>query len=434
MPSPHVRIVTMNNEMFIPYIATICFALAVLHTFSVKWFQSLAQKYQEGSIGENFFHLLGEVEVVFGIWAGIFIVIFMINSGFHDAISYLESRNFTEPMFVFVIMTVCASKPILELTKIIISVSGRLIPVHRTIGYYIATLVIGPLLGSLITEPAAMTVTALILMKSFFERSVSDKFRYATLGLLFVNVSIGGTLTPFAAPPVLMVAAKWNWDLSFMLTHFGWKAFIAILISTLIFAYKFRSEIASVELESDKVEKSLGIPGWVTGLHLLLLSAIVFSAHYMVLFVCLFLLFLGIASVTKEYQNELKVKEALLVGFFLGGLVVLGGYQSWWLQPLLVGLNSGTLYLGAALLTAITDNAALTYLGSQVENLSEFSKYVLVAGSVVGGGLTVIANAPNPAGYSILNSSFGSQGISAKALFVNALLPTAIAGFCFWFL
>ena len=57
------------------------------------------------------------------------------------------------------------------------------------------------------------------------------------------------------------------------------------------------------------------------------------------------------------------------------------------------------LFFGAAALTAITDNAALTYLGSLVEDISDQSKYSLVAGAVAGGGLTVIANAPNPAGF-----------------------------------
>ncbi len=47
-------------------------------------------------------------------------------------------------------------------------------------------------------------------------------------------------------------------------------------------------------------------------------------------------------------------------------------------------------------LTAITDNAALTYPGSLIDSMSVEAKYMLVAGAVTGGGLTVIANAPNP--------------------------------------
>ncbi len=422
----------MSEQQIISYGASLFFALAVIHTFLVKYFQELAHKFPDGSPGENLFHLLGEVEVVFGIWAGLFIVFFMAVSGFEKPIEYLQARNFTEPMFVFAIMTICATRPILMLSEKLIRLKGKLLPLHQTIGFYFATLTAGPLLGSFITEPAAMTVTALILLKSFYQKKISTELKYATLGLLFVNVSIGGTLTPFAAPPVLMVAPKWNWDFVFMFTHFGWKAICAVFLSTSIVTYRFRREL--IEIQTDEASKQVNVPIWVIAVHLLFLVATVLSSHYLVLFMGLFLFFLGVAMVTKEYQDEIKIKEALLVGFFLGGLVVLGGYQSWWLEPILSRLTALPLYLGAMGLTAFTDNAAITYLGSQVQGLTEFSKYALVAGSVVGGGLTVIANAPNPAGYSTLNGSFGKDGISPLLLFKSALVPTLIAAICFWFL
>ncbi|MGE3973542.1 MAG: putative Na+/H+ antiporter [Bdellovibrionales bacterium] len=424
----------MSAPSVVHYVATGCFALAVLHTFSVKYFQSISHKYSEGSVGENLFHLLGEVEVVFGIWAGLFILYFMADEGMKPTIAYLESRNFTEPIFVFVIMTMCASRPILELSEKVIRLFGQSLPLNRVIGFYASTLIVGPILGSFITEPAAMTVTALILLKSYYNKDITDQLRYATLGLLFVNVSIGGTLTPYAAPPVLMVAQKWNWDLTFMFSNFGWKAVVAIVLSTSFVTYRFRKELA--RLETDKTVKSVAYqtPLWVSLLHLIILFAIVIAAHHMVLFVGIFLFFLGVAAVTKEYHDDLRIREALLVGFFLGGLVILGGYQNWWLEPILSRLTALPLYLGSMSLTAFTDNAAITYLGSQVVGLSDISKYALVAGSVVGGGLTVIANAPNPAGYSTLNSSFGPDGISSVGLFISALIPTIISGVCFWFL
>lgn len=424
----------MNQLELVPYIGTACFALAIAHTFAVKFFQEIAHKYPEGSVGENLFHLLGEVEVVFGIWAGLFFAAFLLIAGPKEAIAYLENRNYTEPIFVFVIMTICASKPILSLSEMLIKCVGHVLPLNGNLGFYVAILTVGPLLGSFITEPAAMTVTALVLLRNLYEKKISDKLKYATLGLLFVNVSIGGTLTPYAAPPVLMVAPKWNWNLAFMLTHFGWKAIVAVIVSTGLVAYRFRKEISGTNLVFNPKKSTIKIPSWIYLLHILLLIGVVLSSHHMVLFVGIFLFFLGLANVTREYQETLKIKESLLVGFFLGGLVILGGQQNWWLEPLLSRLSALPLYLGAMGLTAFTDNAAITYLGSQVEGLSEMSKYALVAGSVVGGGLTVIANAPNPAGYSTLNSSFGNDGISPALLFLSALLPTIVAGFCFWFL
>ena len=314
----------------------------------------------------------------------------------------------------------------------IIGVS-KLLPFGEKFSFYVAALIMGPILGSFITEPAAMTVTALILQKNFYSKDMSTKFKYATLGLLFVNVSIGGTLTHFAAPPVLMVAGKWGWGISHMIGSFGYKAAIAVIIGTAITAFRFRKELAGkFDLRPDNKEH-MTPTWWITLTHVVFLAIVVATAHHMVVFMGAFLFFLGFATVTQEYQDRIKLKESLLVGFFLGGLVVLGSLQRWWLEPLLASLDTMPLYLGSTALTGITDNAALTYLGSLVE-LSEVQKYYLVAGAVTGGGLTVIANAPNPAGFGILKPNFGKDGISPLGLLKAALLPTAIALIAFRFL
>ena len=148
----------------------------------------------------------------------------------------------------------------------------------------------------------------------------------------------------------------------------------------------------------------------------------------------LFLFFLGYTEAYPHYQDPLLLREGLLVAFFLAGLVVLGGQQKWWLQPLLASLNADALFFGSTALTAITDNAALTYLGSLVDGISDTAKYALVAGAVTGGGLTVIANAPNPAAFAILGIGFDEQTINPLILFFWALPPTAVASICFWLL
>ena len=143
---------------------------------------------------------------------------------------------------------------------------------------------------------------------------------------------------------------------------------------------------------------------------------------------------MGIATAYSAHQDRLILREGLLVAFFLGGLVVLGGQQQWWLQPLLVNMSSDAVFYGATALTAITDNAALTYLGSLVEGLSDEFKYSLVAGAVTGGGLTIIANAPNPAGVAILRRYFDEGAVSPTGLLVSALLPTLVALLAFRYL
>ncbi|NBX20159.1 MAG: hypothetical protein EBR58_01665, partial [Betaproteobacteria bacterium] len=150
-----------------------------------------------------------------------------------------------------------------------------------------------------------------------------------------------------------------------------------------------------------------------------------------VLFLGLFLFFLGYTQAYARFQSPLILKEGLLVGFFLAGLVVLGGMQQWWLQPIVSSLAPTELFFGALVLTAVTDNAALTYLGSLIQGITPAAQYMLVAGAVAGGGLTVIANAPNPAGVALLRQGFEDQSIGAGGLLLGALLPTAVAAACF---
>lgn len=413
--------------------ATVLFVLAVLHTFSVKHFAHWAHKFPPGSIPENSLHFLAETEVVFGLWAAVLFLCIAVIEGSADAAAhYIEHLNFTEPKFVLVVMVVAATRPVVALAEGFLVVTARLLPLKPGLAFYISALAIGPLLGSFITEPAAMTLLAIVLKRRYFDQGISRRLAYATLGLLFVNISIGGTLTHFAAPPVLMVAQTWGWDSQFMLTHFGWRAVLSTILSTATMALIFRQELAAIEpVPSD----SSPVPIWLTLLHLLSLALVVFFAHHPDVFFGVFMLFLGLTAATHEYQDELKLREGLLVGFFLAGLVTLGSLQEYWLRPLISNLNGSMLYFGATGLTAITDNAALTYLGSLVEGIKPDLQYALVAGAVSGGGLTVIANAPNPAGVGILQTAkaFNDEGISPLRLFLGALPPTLFAIVCFWF-
>jgi hypothetical protein len=413
--------------------ATGLFALAVLHTFLIKNFHHLAMRCRPGSVQANILHMLGEIEIVFGVWAGLLVASVFLFNGKMKAIQYLEGLNFTEPIFVFAIMTVAATRPIIQFATSLIDICSRWIFLPARVAFYLVSLIIGPLLGSFITEPASMTVTALILRDRYFTPAVSDRFRHVTLAVLFVNVSIGGVLTPFAAPPILMVASTWQWDLGFMVSHFGWKALLAVIINAVLATVYLYKEIRD-SADDPLAVASQPSPRWLCALHLAALAAIATVMHHPVVFMGVFLYFLGLTYVTRQYQDEIQLKGSLLVAFFLAGLVVLGGPQSWWLEPLIGTMKPLALFGGATLLTAFTDNAAITYLGSRLPGVSEAFKYALVAGAVAGGGLTVIANAPNPAGFSILQSKFGPEGINPVRLFRSALIPTFIAMICFWLL
>ncbi|MFL6656789.1 MAG: putative Na+/H+ antiporter [Massilia sp.] len=406
----------------IELIAAIVFALALAHTFATKYFERLAERFPRHA---GLFHFLGEVEVVFGLWAVVLLVAMAIANGGAQAIQYAETRTYTEPLFVFVIMVVAASRPVLETIRGLIAMVARLCPLPTPLVSVWLCLALVPLLGSLITEPAAMTLAALMLGPQLFraDRGMPEWMKYAALGVLFVNISIGGTLTSFAAPPVLMVVAAWHWDSVFMATTFGWKAALAVLVNATALTFVLRKQLRS---EADATSAPR-IPILVAAIHLAFLAAVVGFAHHPVIFVGLFLFFLGFTKAYEQFQNPLILKEGLLVGFFLAGLVVLGGMQQWWLQPLVSRLSPDALFVGATALTAVTDNAALTYLGSLIVGISDAAKYMLVAGAVAGGGLTVIANAPNPAGVALLRAGFEDGSIGVGAMLLGALPPTLVA-------
>jgi hypothetical protein len=412
---------------FIEISATVIFGIAILHTFTAHHFEHLAKRHPEHA---GIWHLLGEVEVVFGFWAMVLVAVIAFHLGTKGAITYLESRSFTEPAFVFVIMVIAASRPVLDFAGATMRFVARLLPLPAATAYYLTALSLGPLLGSLITEPAAMTLTALLLREQFFGNKAPVRFMYVTLGVLFVNVSIGGVLTNFAAPPVVMVAETWGWSSGFMMATFGWKALAAVLINAVGATFLFRQHLKDIPRLSSGTAR-LEVPIWTIAVTLAFLGAVVAFIHHPVVFLALFMFFLGFCEAYKRQYGKLILREGLMVGFFLAGLVVLGGQQRWWLQPLLTDMAPGVLFVGATLLTAVTDNAALTYLGSLVEGTTDPLKYSLVAGAVTGGGLTVIANAPNPAGFAILKGSFEDGAINPLGLAVAATVPTLVAAAAF---
>ncbi len=541
-----------------PYnvVATAIFLLAIVHTFLSSKFLAFAHKWQaehatlvadrkaprmSQSLRANLFHFLGEVEVVFGLWAIVLGVSMMVYFDWGTFIFYAtEQVNFTEAMFVVVVMTLASTRPILRLSEAIMAQIARLLG-GGLMAWWLTLLTVGPILGSFITEPAAITITALLLGRKFYELEPSNAFKYATIGLLFVNISVGGTLTHFAAPPVLMVAEPWGWDMAFMLTHFGWKTVTGIVLGNLIYLFVFRREFARLhdafvirqvkqevlsthlrqdlvltdfeeivfnvreelrigEAFSEKIEEAavavrarlapkyleavadLGVdrelaerafqerfeelklarlqeaipsvlpvdqrppfldpawdsrehpvPVWITVVHIVFLGLTIMNAHHPPLFITNLLFFLGFSAITAQYQNRINLRGPLLVGFFLAGLVVHGGLQGWWIEPVLGGLSETPLMISATVLTAFNDNAAITFLSTLVPGFTDELKYAVVAGAVTGGGLTVIANAPNPAGQSILSRHF-EHGVSPAKLLLAALGPTVLLFLLFKFL
>jgi hypothetical protein len=416
-------------------VATLIFLAAIVHTFAAARIAALAHAAPARSVKAEVLHFFGEIEVIFGLWAVPLLLVMSGMHGWQQAKHYVnDSVSYTEALFVVVIMALASTRPILGLAesglKLIAGTAGG-----TPRAWWTTILVVGPLLGSFITEPAAMTICALLLSRQFFACGPPVRLKYATLGLLFVNISIGGTLTHFAAPPVLMVAEPWGWGTPFMIRHFGVPAMAAIALSTTAYRLAFRRDLQALNLRRapEAVEQPdeeagavlLPVPIWVTLIHLAFMAWTVANAHYPVLFVGGFMFFLGFARATAIYQSRVDLRMPLLVGFFLAGLVIHGGLQGWWIAPVLERLSRLPLFFGAMALTAFNDNALITYLATLVPDLGQPLRLAVVAGAVGGGGLTVIANAPNPAGQAILSRHFDGA-VAPLGLLAGAAVPTLV--------
>ncbi len=436
--------------------ALVIFVCAIIHTFLAArirhWADEVEERHQarlnrgarsagsgvDGEVAEVSFaaqvlHGCGEVEAVFGLWVVVLAGTITWFKGWDAVVGYISGQvSYTEPLFVVIVMALAATRPVLGLAERCLRTVAGL--GRGTPGaWWLTILLVAPLLGSFITEPAAMTIAALLLARQFYELKPSRRLAYATLGLLFVNISVGGTLTHFAAPPVIMVARAWHWGLLHMLVNFGWKAALGILVATLAYYAVFRRELAKLVAPPERlVEKRprKPVPAWITQVHLGFLAFTVWQAHHPAMFIGAFLFFLAFAQATAHHQNPVDLRSPVLVGFFLAGLVIHGGLQAWWIEPILSRLQQGPLFVSATLLTAFNDNAAITYLASLVPGFTDPLKYAVVAGAVTGGGLTVIANAPNPAGQAILGRYFPG-GVAPLKLAAAALPPTLIVGLGF---
>lgn len=455
-------------------LASLLFLGAIIHTFMAGYFRKLAHDLQHAhehhithkggkaehkpytdakddtSFRAEICHFLGEIEAIFGIWLVPLMLAITVFYGWHGVTGYFDflsdNHKYTEPLFVIVIMAIASTRPVLKFSEAFLRLFANL-GKNTPAAWWFAILTVAPLLGSFITEPAAMTIAALLLAKLIYRHDPSTRFKYATLGLLFVNVSVGGTLTHFAAPPVLMVANVWGWDMPFMFTNFGWKAIVGILVANGVVGYLFRQELVALrekvrhdaDYGSSKNEQP--VPLWVTILVLFFMLWTVLNLHHPPLFMGGFLFFLAFSAATKTHHDEMRIQGPLLVGFFLAGLVTHGALQQWWIAPVLGSMGEFALFVGATTLTAFNDNAAITFLASQVPSFdwhiaedvvkARALEYAVVAGAVTGGGLTVIANAPNPAGQNILQKFFGSNGISPVSLFLAALFPTFVMALAF---
>ena len=447
----HPSVLALESLEYSPFhlIALLIFICAVIHTLSVNkihhWAKSFQRNHPAGkgkllkAVSQILF-FFSEVEIVFAFWV---IPLFIAICYFYDwtiALEYINTRDYTEPLFVVVVLSMSATRPIVHIAESAIRWCAKGLGGSLSAWWFVL-LTLGPLIGSLITEAGAMTLSALLLSRQFYIHKPSSRLAYASLALLFVNISVGGVLTDFASPAVLVLAHCWHWTLSDMFFDFGWKAALGIFLANSLYWFFFRKELADLNSEKQKLdrhasksaEKEAPIPIWVTLTHVIFVVWIVVVSHYTAVFVASYLFFVGFHQASRDHQYPIRLARPMLVGLFLAGLVIHGGLQGWWVVDLLRGISPLSVMGVAMSLTAFNDNTAISYLAGLVPDWGDLYEYAVFTGIIAGGGLTVIANAPNPAGYAILKHHFDG-GIRPIKLFLWALTPTLLLYAVFYFL
>lgn len=428
-------------------IATIIFVVAIIHTLLstliFEFSQSLAKWKVEGAKNWKYYHfssellyLFSEVEVIFGFWVIPLFAWFTITHGWDALISYLNARDFTSAYYIMVIIVVISSRPIITFIERVMEWIARL--GQDTPGAWWWTIMtLGPLLGSLIKESGAMTISALLLVAKFYRYHPPKIFQYATMGLLFASVSVGGMLSAFSSRALFFVAKDWEWSSWDMMRMFGWKALLGILIANTVYYFIFRKGFKKHFPKTipalAKKDSRRPTPLWITLIHIIFVAAIVLTGESVPLFLGVFLLFLAFCRATSFYQGKLHLKQAILVAFFFASLIIHGELQGWWIMPLIKNTSHFASAVISFVLSAFADNATLGYLVVDIPNLEHIERYLIVAGYMAAGGLTVIANAPNPIGLSILRPAFKGH-VSFFKFFMGALPPSLLYFFIFWIL
>ena len=430
-------------------LALICFLMAIVHTFVAHRFRRKALANlplgmsptietqtvpQRGHLTKetffaHLFYFFGEVEVVYGFWCFLLFSVAASWHGVQPVLKYIASYDYNEAFFVAVALATASTYPIMRFADKSLS---RLADLGggTPLAWWVLLLTFGPLLGALLKETVAMTILAVLLTKHFFSCRPSKSLAYATLALLFTNISVAGILTTFASSSIVMVANSWKWNTVYLLQTFGWKVVAGIVVSNGLYFWLFHKELRSLKLLKKELKGQPEVPFWVTAVHLLFLAWIALNSANPIILIPSFILFIGFYQATAPYQVFMNLREPLFVGFFLASLIVLSDMQFWWIEPVVERLDETGLYFASLLISAFTHNSSAALLYSHLPNLNEHVKVLLMSASMAAGGLTIMANGPNIVAYSLLEESFDHE-MSFTKLFIAAFLPTLIMSFSF---
>lgn len=425
--------------------ALACFILSIVHIFMIPVFARLYRNYQNKRIAfpedwkrflwlGEWYRLMSTIELVFLLWSVPLFFWFLYTEGYKGTMAYLNTRNYTFSMFIIVMWLLLGSKPIsyaVEHAFAKIANIGRQSPKS----WWLTVMFVAPLSTIFLRETGAIIIATTLLAKYFYDLSPSTRFSYATMGLLFSNVSIGGLLTTSSSRSLSMILRTLRWDNYEVMTHFGWKALLAICLSTTVYYYLFRREFHHFPRKIEHIiNAGRKIPIWIICVHIAMaFAAMRFrSAPVLMGGVCIFYVFFH--RLTVFYQNKIDFWKVCCLGVFFIGMSFVGGLQEWWILKLVKNSSDFGYMWAAYILSIFLDNVLVNLMMHDLPVVTDCYLYLVVAGCMSAGGLTLIANTPNIVSFATLRPFFQKPSFSFWKLFLASLFPSVLALMLFWLL
>ncbi|WP_348663117.1 putative Na+/H+ antiporter [Chlamydia vaughanii] len=425
--------------------AAILFFCSILHTFLTPWLYSQCQLCQHKKMIfperwkkylwlSEFYRLVSRVELVFVLWAAPLFLWFLYSEGYKVTMGYFNSRNYVFSLFIVIMLILLESRPIVYFSERIFSNIAKIGRQSPRCWWW--TLMIAcPLSSIFLKETGAMIIAATLLARNFYKFSPSPRFAYATMGLLFSNISIGGLTSGLSSRALFIILPSVRWGNSFILKYFCWKSIIAMLISTTIYYLIFRKEFDNFpKVVTNPSMMNERVPKWIICVHIILVGSVIFARSIPLLMAAILIFYLGFQKFTIFYQHSIRTAKVCFVGLFYAGLVIFGELQEWWVLEIMHRMSDFGYLITSYTLSIFLDNALVNYLVHNLPVATDCFLYLVIAGCMSAGGLTIISNMPNIVGYLIIRPTFPSSSVSLGWLFLSALGPSIISLMTFWIL
>ncbi len=392
-------------------------------------FPKLCKRHQ---LFSELYRFVSKVEIVFVLWAVPLFFWFLYTEGYRVTMAYFNSRNYNSAMFIVVIFLLLESRPIVYFAERLLSSIARIGKTSPK-SWWWTLMIATPLLTFLLKESGAMIIGATLLVRHFYAFSPSSRFAYATLGLLFSNISIGGLSSSISSRAMFVILPSLKWGHKFVFQYFAWKATLAILVSTTVCYLIFRKEFDTFPTTVlNRDFKGERVPWWIICIHIILVWIVVWSRYTPLFIVAILLFYIGFQRFTIFYQSPLNIPKACLVGLFYAGMVIFGDLQEWWVLGIMHGMSDFGYMISSYMLSIFLDNALVNYLVHNLPVATDCYLYLVITGCMAAGGLTLLANMPNIIGYLLLRPAFRDSSISQGKLFLAALGPSFISLIVFW--